>query len=121
MFAPMGSSGRRCWLGGSDPGAQLHAWCDAVAEGATEARRLIIRLIDWRDRASRTLARVKGDNAEKIIVALAAAPQALAADLALRAGCSRDTAERMLARLHEAGLVREITGAQRYRIWSAVA
>lgn len=121
FFAPMGTSGRRCWLGGSDPVAQLRDWCDAVAEGATEARRLIIRLLDWRDRAGRTLARVKGDNAEKIIVALAAAPQALAADLALRAGCSRDTAERMLARLHEAGLVREITGAQRYRIWSAVA
>ncbi len=35
------------------------------------------------------------------------------------AGISRDTAERLLARMQDMGLVREITGASRFRIWAA--
>lgn len=120
VFVPLGSAGRRIWVAGGDPAENLSRWCEAVATGSTEARHLILRLVDWQDRARRALARVKGQNAERVIMALAAAPQALATDLATRAGCSRDTVERMLTRLQAAGLVRDVTGGLRYRLWTAI-
>ena len=36
-----------------------------------------------------------------------------------RAGISRDTAERLLARLRDLGLAREVTGGRRFRLWAA--
>ncbi len=120
VFVPLGSAGRRIWVAGGDPAENLSRWCEAVATGSTEARHLILRLVDWQDRARRALSRVKGENAGRVIIALAAAPQALAMDLAERTGCSRDTVERMLTRLQAAGLVRDVTGGQRYRLWTAM-
>ncbi|MDF3607057.1 hypothetical protein PE067_13495 [Paracoccus sp. DMF-8] len=43
----------------------------------------------------------------------------LTADVATRAGVSRITAERLLARMQAMGLIREATGATRYRLWAA--
>ncbi|WP_299847815.1 MarR family transcriptional regulator [uncultured Paracoccus sp.] len=120
VFVPLGSAGRRVWPLGGSPADQLARWCEAVAAGSAEARHLVLRLLDWQDRAGRALSRVKGDNAGRVIIALAAAPQALAMDLAERTGCSRDTVERMLTRLQAAGLVRDVTGGLRYRLWTAM-
>lgn len=39
--------------------------------------------------------------------------------VATAAGSSRDTAERLLARMAASGLVRELTGARRFRLWAA--
>ncbi|QDA36969.1 DUF1403 family protein (plasmid) [Paracoccus liaowanqingii] len=40
-------------------------------------------------------------------------------EMETRAGISRPTAERMLKRLNELGLTREVTGNRRFRLWTA--
>lgn len=38
-----------------------------------------------------------------------------------QAGISRDTAERLLRGMQRDGLVREVTGTRRFRLWTAAA
>ena len=64
-------------------------------------------------------ARIKGDNPARVIAELAAHPLLSAAMLEAQTGISRDTAERLLARLRDMGLAREITGGRRFRLWTA--
>lgn len=112
-FVPMGATGRRLWPGGAGPD-RLQAHLRAVATGAD-----LIRLRDWAGRAMAATAKIKGDSAARIIAALTAHPVALTADVAAAAGVSRDSAERLLARMAGMGLVREVTGARRFRLWAA--
>ncbi len=47
------------------------------------------------------------------------APVLSAMDLERDTGLSRDTAVRLVSKLQDLGLVREITGGRRYRFWTA--
>ncbi|MDH2328917.1 helix-turn-helix domain-containing protein, partial [Cereibacter sp. SYSU M97828] len=73
----------------------------------------------WQQRALAGMADLGGSNPARLIAALAARPYATAEDLAHAASVSRDTAERLLPKLHARGLLREITGRGRYRLWAA--
>ena len=55
-----------------------------------------------------------------MITALAAQPLVSAATVEESAGISRMTAKRLLARMQEMGLIREVTGSRRFRVWSAM-
>lgn len=54
-----------------------------------------------------------------MIAALRATPLMTTEMVAQQIGASRDTAERVPARLHGTGLIREVTGTRRFRLWSA--
>lgn len=118
-FVPLGRAGRRILRRGGPPEDRLRDHCAAVTEAATAARQDLVRLQGWAERAAQMTAAIKGDNPGKIIAALMKHPQALTATIETAAGISRDTAERLLARMQAMGLVREITGTRRFRIWSA--
>ncbi|WP_347265783.1 hypothetical protein [Paracoccus sp. (in: a-proteobacteria)] len=118
-FVPMGRHGRAVWVDGGPPGERLRRHLAAARAGLVEARQELARLDAWRVRAMAAAARIKGDNAARAIAALAAQPLLSAAMLQAETGISRDTAERMLARLRALGLVREITGGRRFRLWVA--
>ncbi|HEY0274869.1 MAG TPA: helix-turn-helix domain-containing protein, partial [Paenirhodobacter sp.] len=77
------------------------------------------RLDAWAVSARATTGKVKGSTAAKLIDALLVRPLLSTEDAALATGISRDSAERMLARLLAAGVVREITGQTRFRLWTA--
>ena len=62
---------------------------------------------------------MKGDTPARVIAALRAVPLMTTEMVEVDIGASRDTAERVLARLHQMGLIREITGTRRFRLWSA--
>lgn len=120
-FVPLGRSGCRLLHRGGGPRDGLQDHCIAVAESAAAASRVLLRLRDWTERALAMTARIKGNSPGKIIEALMAYPHALTATIEAHAGISRDTAERLLARMQAMGLVREVTGSKRFRIWSAAA
>lgn len=120
VMVPMGQAGRRVWTIGGDAEEFLRAWCGAIAAGCEAGFRVIRQLMEWADRARRTTARIKGSNAGLVIDALVVHPVVSAAALEAEAAISRDTAERLLARLQGLGLVREITGGTRFRLWTAV-
>ncbi len=118
-FVPMGSFGRRVWHGSVPVAERLGDHYRAVADGATAARLALVRLRDWSDRARAATAGIKGDSAARVIAALVAAPLATTEAVERAAGISRDTSERLLARMDGMGLVREITGTRRFRLWTA--
>lgn len=118
-FVPLGRHGRGVWIDGGPPADRLRRHLAAVTQGVGEARQELLRLADWQARALQATARIKGDNPARVIAELAAHPLLSAAMVEARAGISRDTAERLLARLQSLGLAREITGARRFRLWAA--
>lgn len=116
-FVPLGRHGRAVWVDAGTPAERMARHLAAVTAGITDARHELARVADWQARAMQAMARVKGDNAARVIRALAAHPLLSAAMLEESAGISRDTAERMLARMKAMGLAREITGGRRFRLW----
>lgn len=118
-FAPLGQAGRRIWRQSGTPETRLAAWLDTIRDGAQRARAEAIRLDDWAARARASTARLKGDTSARVIAALRAAPLMTTEMVEIEIGASRDTAERMLAKLHQMGLIREITGTRRFRLWTA--
>jgi len=62
---------------------------------------------------------VKGANAARVNGVLAARPLISTMEVETLAGISRPTAARMLTRLSHLGLIREVTGRRRFRLWVA--
>ncbi|MFD2816942.1 hypothetical protein ACFSYD_24965 [Paracoccus aerius] len=120
-FLPLGRHGRAIWADGGPPEARLSRHLAALARGAEDACRMLDRLADWAQSAREATAAIKGQNPARIIEALAAHPVLHTAQVEELAGISRDTAERLLSRMRKMGLVREITGARRFRLWVAAA
>lgn len=118
-FVPLGRHGRNVWIDGGAPAQRMQRQLEAVAQGAQDARRELVRIADWAVRARGAVAGIKGDNPARVIAALAAHPLMSTAMVESATGISRDTAERLLARMQLMGLVREITGGRRFRLWAA--
>ncbi|MDB6178333.1 hypothetical protein PAF17_12580 [Paracoccus sp. Z330] len=120
-FVPLGRHGRRVWIDGGDPDDRLLRHLSAVTEGAAEARQQLQRVNSWARTAAERTDRIKGSNPLRVIHALAAQPLMTTAMVEEHAGISRDTAERLLGRFLAMGLVREVTGTKRFRLWTAAA
>lgn len=117
-FVPLGQSARRL----SGTGApELDRYLIAVEQGARSARAELLRVRAWAERARDQTAKIKGDTPARIITAILAKPLCSTEMVEQAAGISRDTAERVLKRLAELGLVREVTGGARFRLWTAAA
>ncbi|MBU3032047.1 helix-turn-helix domain-containing protein [Paracoccus marinaquae] len=120
-FLPLGRAGRQVREPGGAPAGQIARHLRAVTEGAEEARQLLSRLGAWRMGALEATEKIKGDTAARVIAALIAHPLLSAPEAEAAADISRITAERMLNRMTGMGLIREVTGAGRFRLWTAVA
>lgn len=118
-FLPMGRHGRQVWTDSGEVETRLIQHLAALAAGAGEARRHLLGLRAWADEARRRTESIKGRNPGRVIAALAAHPLMTTAMVEEAAGISRDTAERLLARMHDMGLLREVTGTRRFRLWTA--
>lgn len=118
-FLPLGRHGRRVWTGYGSPEERLSAHLAAVHAGAREARTLTLQLVRWAAAARVATAWIKGDNPARVIAVLASRPLASAMEVEASARISRPTAERMLNRMTDMGLLREVTGTKRFRLWAA--
>lgn len=118
-FLPLGRHGRRVWLDGGTPGERMSRHLEAVTQGALDARRHLTRLTLWAAQTRDATAAIKGDNPARIVDALLTQPLMTTAMVEDHAGISRDTAERLLRRMQDDGLVREVTGTRRFRLWTA--
>lgn len=116
-FVPLGRHGRGVWVDGGTPLERMARQLAAATAGAIDAGHELARVAGWQARALAAVARIKGDNPARVVRALAAHPILSAAMLEEATGISRDTAERLLARLRGLGLAREITGGRRFRLW----
>ncbi|MBK4217436.1 hypothetical protein JJJ17_16020 [Paracoccus caeni] len=118
-FVPLGRHGRRVWLGGGEAASRLPKYLDAIRQGASEACQQLSRLFTWAEQAKSATRTIKGDNSARVIAALMTRPLLTTAMVEEHAGISRDTAERLLRRMQSEGIVREVTGTRRFRLWTA--
>ena len=100
--------------------ARLATFLSAVEAGALRAAMELDRLAAWRNKAVQATVGLSGRTPPLLIEALLRYPL-LSAELAAEAAeCSRPSARRNLTLFHEMGLIREVTGQERYRFWATL-
>jgi len=98
--------------------ARLATFYSAVEAGALRACMELEQLARWQDRAARETSDLSGRTPPRMIAAFLRFP-VLSGDLvAAQTGCSRPAARRNLNILADRGLIREVTGQNRYRFWT---
>lgn len=98
---------------------RLQAWLQGAARATSAALLHLDRLSDWRARAAVQLADLSGRTPVLLAGVLADWP-VVSAPLAEReSGASRAAVQRNLDVMRARGLIREITGQGRFRLWTA--
>ncbi|MEE9389303.1 MAG: helix-turn-helix domain-containing protein [Paracoccaceae bacterium] len=119
-FLPLALSGVQGLMASGVPPRKLELWYDGIANAARVARLELDRLAAWHRRATDSIADLSGKTPRALIAALIATPVLSAQSAEAHTGASRAAVQRNLALFTERGLVREITGQERYRIWGVV-
>jgi HTH DNA binding domain len=109
-------TGRLRLGGGIEP--RLAAFYGAVEAGALKALMELDRLADWQIRAEQKTVEFSGRTPPRLIELLLRLPVVSAELVAETLPCSRPAARRNLTLFAERGLVREVTGQNRYRFWT---
>jgi len=117
-FLPVASGGT-IGQGGAVADRLAH-WYAAVENACLQAEMQHRRLNTWAKRAERASAGLSGKTPALLIEALQAVPALSARMVAQACSCDKATARRNLNRFAKRGLIREITGQGRYKVWVAV-
>ncbi|MCL4674621.1 MAG: hypothetical protein KJZ59_00985 [Pararhodobacter sp.] len=121
LFLPLATTGPGAFRGQGDAGRKLASWL-AGAEQATLAALLDLdRLADWRARAGAATADLSGRTPGPLLDVFESWPQVTAPLVQAETGASRAAIQRNLDRLAARGLIREVTGQGRYRVWGIAA
>ncbi len=120
LFLPLAQTGTDALQGQGEPARKLAAWLRG-AERATLASLLHLeRVAAWRVKAKAATTDLSGRTSPVLLDLLESWPQISAPLAEARLGVSRAAIQRNLATLEARGLVREVTGQGRYRVWAAV-
>jgi hypothetical protein len=103
---------------GGDAAARLSAWLGAVAGATLRVQAMLDRLDAWQARAESTTADMQGKGAPALLRLIVARPMLSAADVADALQVSAAQARLLLNRLAGKALIREVTGQERFRIWT---
>ena len=117
-FAPMAGAARRLrtFARGGSEAARLEAMLEAFAVAAREASLGLERLASWQVRAG-AAATTKAMRA--VVAALATRPVASSKAIAAGAGLTPQAVNGAARALLEKGLISEVTGQSRFRLWQA--
>lgn len=119
MFMPLGLTGLSDGHSGNAVQDQLALWFGRVEQAIRAALRHLDQLARWQGCAQAAMAGLQGRTPGLLIGVLAAWPQVTAAMAEELTGTARATVQRNLTLLQKAGLIREVTGQGRYRVWTA--
>lgn len=98
---------------------RLAAWIAGAHRAVLSALMALERLTDWRARALAETTDLSGRTPQLLIAAVAAHPMLAAAQAEAETGASRAAVQRNLDILQTRGLIREVTGQGRFRVWAA--
>ena len=101
------------------PDRRLSGWIAGAHQSVLAALLHLDRLRRWQQRATEATADLSGRTPALLIAALARLPMLSAPVAEAETGASRAAVQRNLDQLRTRGLVREITGQGRYRVWTA--
>jgi len=119
LFLPLAQTGSDALRGAGEPEVKLKAWLRG-AERATLAGLLHLdRVSEWHGHAVGQIADLSGRTPPRLLDLLESWSQITAPMAEASIGASRAAIQRNLTIFEERGLIREITGQGRYRVWSA--
>lgn len=119
VFLPLALSGPGALRGTGSPEQKLAAWLRGSAQAVVAALLHLERIAAWRDRAAEATADLSGRTPPALIGVLTAWPIVTAPLAEARSGASRAAVQRNLDLFTRRGLIREVTGQGRYRVWTA--
>lgn len=119
MFLPLALSGPTALRATGTPEAKLAAWIGGATQAVLAALLHLDRIGDWHDRAAATISDLTGRTPPAILALLTAWPMVSAPMAEERTGASRAAVQRNLDMFADRGLIREVTGQGRYRVWTA--
>jgi hypothetical protein len=114
-FVPQALSGGL----GNTPEATLAAWLRGATAATTGALSHLDRVLAWQDRAALTLADLQGRTPALLLAVLGEWPMVTAGLAERLTGANKATVLRNLSLMQARGLLREVTGQGRYRVWTA--
>lgn len=117
-FLPVSLAGFAALSATGAPAQRLAAWISGCHQAVLSALMLLARLADWRARAEGALADLSGRTPPLLIESLLAHPLLAAPEAEAATGASRAAVQRNLDVFADRGLIREVTGQGRFRIWT---
>jgi hypothetical protein len=118
-FLPLALTGFGALTASGAPEVRLAAWTQGAHRAVLAALMALERLAAWRARAETETADLSGRTPARLIAALTALPMLGGAQAEAESGASRAAVLRNLDVLQARGLVREVTGQGRFRVWAA--
>ncbi len=118
-FLPLALTGFGALTASGLPETRLLAWITGMHRAILAALMTLDRLAQWREKAEAATADLQGRTPTRLIAALVAHPMLAAAQAETETGASRAAVMRNLDLLEARGLVREVTGQGRFRVWAA--
>ena len=119
-FVPVLTGGSGQLRGGGEPADKLQRWLQASEQGIIRAMRHLDQLEQWEVTARDRVAGLSGRTPPRLIEVLLGWPLVTAPMAADLTGSSRAAVQRNLAWFEAQGLVRELTGQGRFRMWRVV-
>ncbi|MCE6960947.1 hypothetical protein LAZ40_18125 [Cereibacter sphaeroides] len=118
-FLPLASGGSAALRPGGTPEERLARWYAGAEQASLAALRLLDQLEEWRDRAAEEISGLSGRTPSRLLDAFARWPLLSAPVAEAETGSSRAAVQRNIDRLAALGLIREVTGQERFRLWTA--
>ncbi|MCC5973662.1 MAG: hypothetical protein JJT81_06375 [Rubellimicrobium sp.] len=121
VFAPLAMGGASALRAGGDPADRLGRWIDGMEHAILTAMRQLDRIEAWSTRATQAMAALSGRTPPALREVLSEWPLVSAPMAEALTGASRAAVQRNLTWMQARGLIREVTGQGRFRMWRAAA
>ncbi len=119
LFMPLALSGPGALRGVGEPEEKLSAWITGAGQAALAALLHLDRVSAWEVRAREATQDLSGRTPPVLIDVLTAWPMVSAPLAEELTKASRAAVQRNIDRFMRRGLIREVTGQGRYRVWTA--
>jgi hypothetical protein len=119
VFAPLAMGGAGGLRAGGSPFERLARWLDGIETACLTAMRHLDDIEDWSLRAEAEMAPLSGKTPPALREVMTEWPLVSAPMAEALTGASRAAVQRNLAWMEARGLIREVTGQGRFRMWKA--
>lgn len=119
VFVPLAMGGSGALRLGGPPTARLARWMSGVETATLTAMRYLDDIESWSAHAGTMIARLSGRTPPALCRVLTDWPMVSAPMAEELTGASRAAVQRNLAWMETQGLIREVTGQGRFRMWRA--
>ena len=120
VFAPLSMGGAGGQRAGGPPTDRLERWLDGMENASLTAMRHLDDIEAWAERAKAEMTPFSGKTPPALRAVLTEWPLVSAPMAEAQSGASRAAVQRNLAWMEARGLIHEVTGQGRFRMWRAV-